>query len=126
PSTVASLGSEAPSDGTSAASSTYATTRGPAPIEYRISVAAGVRETIFAGSAAISTTVLSSSVTVVGKATGVGVGAVVGATVARDVAGAALGASVAAAEAQPATRKTVTRIADAAARGRRKPGDRMW
>ena len=49
-------------------SSTFATTRSPAPIVNRISVVAGVSETIFWGSAAMVTSVPSSSVRVTGKA----------------------------------------------------------
>ena len=55
------------------APSSVATTRSPAPSWNRISVVAGVRDTIFFGSAASSTDVPTSSVIVTGKA-GVGLG----------------------------------------------------
>ncbi len=84
---VATTGSEWASGGKSATSSTLATTRSPAPSLKRISVAAGVRDTILVGSAASATEVPSSSVRVAGKAgAGVAVGSGVGAAVGAGVA----------------------------------------
>ena len=73
PSNLATIGTSAASGGKLATSSTLPTTRSPAPIVNRISVVAGVSETIFWGSAAIVTSVPSSSVRVTGKL-GAGVG----------------------------------------------------
>src|SRR6185369_1240674 len=73
-------GIELASSGKLATSSTLPTTREPTPSANRVSVVAGVSETIFRGSDWIVTAVPSSSVTVTGKAgagvaSGVGVGA---------------------------------------------------
>jgi hypothetical protein len=95
-----------------------ATTRGPAPTAKRVSVTAGVRETIFFGSAASVTVPPSSSVSVSGNdgaEVGVGVGATVGigVAVARAVeADGVIGAFEAALPEQAAT--TITRTARAA------------
>src|SRR3954467_5216114 len=107
------------------------TTRSPTPSANRVSVAAGVSETIFLGSAGIVTEVPSSSVRVSGnRATdGAGVavgealtGAVAGATVA--LAGLVAGAVAAGAPAEHATSR-MARIAAVNGRmgraGRRRP-----
>src|SRR6185312_12626615 len=80
PAKVATWGIELASGGKLATSSTLPTTREPTPSANRVSVVAGVSETIFWGSDWIVTAVPSSSVTVTGKAgagvaSGVGVGA---------------------------------------------------
>src|SRR5512141_199619 len=85
-------------------SSTLATTRSPAPMAKSVSVAAGVRDTILAGLAAIRTSVPSSSVIVTGKAgAGVAAGAAVGATV-----GVAAGVGTGVGEEAPAQAETRT------------------
>src|SRR3954447_22585653 len=64
----ATFGIFAAAAGYEAGSSTFATIRSPSPRENRISVVAGVSDTILCGSALISTDVPSSSVTVSGNA----------------------------------------------------------
>src|SRR4051794_7464712 len=64
----ATFGIFAAAAGYDAGSSTLATILSPSPSENRISVVAGVSDTIFCGSALISTDVPSSSVTVSGYA----------------------------------------------------------
>jgi hypothetical protein len=99
-------------------SSTLPTTRSPAPIAYRISVSAGVRDTIFCGSAASSSVVPSSSVRLTGNAgpgdaaaaADGGTVAVAGGTSAPVASGGVLGRVVAAGE-QAARTRTVAAVA---------------
>src|SRR5579862_732038 len=109
-------------------SSTLPTTLGPAPIAYRISVAAGVSETIFFGWALIVTAVPSSSVMAAGNAgaVGLGLGASVTAAVETGVAGAAVGLGEAPAPVQPAANRSARSIAGTAVPGRRTTMGRMW
>src|SRR4029079_18714881 len=92
---VATSGTVAASAGQFATSWTLPTTREPTPSANRVSVTAGVSETIFWGSAAMVTAVPSSSVIVTGKA-----GGAVGARVAVG-AGVRTGAAVPEPGAQP-------------------------
>ena len=99
-------------------SSTFATTRSPAPIANRVSVAAGVRDTIRRGSAAIVTAVPSSSVMVTGNAgAGVGLGVAAGGGVGV-VASVGAGDGDAAAPQAPRTRVKVRMSAAPRARNR--------
>src|SRR5436190_7491229 len=109
---------------------TLPTTRSPAPMAYRISVSAGVREAIFFGAAASWTVVPSSPVSLAGKA---GLGedtaaadggtvAVAGGTSAPVASGGTLGRPVAAGE-QAASARTVAAVAIVPAARAPKPTD---